>query len=189
MALSALCIRLTLPHVRERCHLADRIGASGRCFNTFHDEMLAEELCVFFARVEVMRCQYSGQDRRAGFQLHLHQAGDDSLRDELVPVDAAIHHKPCGNNSCVAATLSEQLRVQRDFEGAGNFVEIDIVAAESLCLDGAKEGRFALIDNGLGFQLVPWIPSLERELGRQVNGIAGPGGVEWSLGRKRDLSL
>jgi type IV secretory pathway VirD2 relaxase len=50
-------------------------------------------------------------------------------------------------------------------------------------------GRFAMIDNGLGFQLVPWIPSLERELGRQVNGIAGPGGVEWSFGRKRGLSL
>ena len=50
-------------------------------------------------------------------------------------------------------------------------------------------GRFAMIDNGLGFQLVPWIPSLERELGRQVNGIAGPGGVEWGFGRKRDLSL
>src|SRR5215469_6683903 len=50
-------------------------------------------------------------------------------------------------------------------------------------------GRFAMIDNGLGFQLVPWIPSLERELGRHVSGIAGPGGVEWSFGRKRDLSL
>ena len=50
-------------------------------------------------------------------------------------------------------------------------------------------GRFAMIDNGLSFQLVPWIPTLERELGRQVNGIAGPGGVEWSFGRKRDLSL
>jgi type IV secretory pathway VirD2 relaxase len=50
-------------------------------------------------------------------------------------------------------------------------------------------GRFAMIDNGLSFQLVPWIPTLERELGRHVNGIAGPGGVEWSFGRKRDLSL
>ncbi|MCP3475597.1 DUF3363 domain-containing protein [Bradyrhizobium sp. CCGUVB1N3] len=50
-------------------------------------------------------------------------------------------------------------------------------------------GRFAMIDNGLGFQLVPWTPSLERELGKQVSGIAGPGGVDWSFGRKRDLSL
>ena len=50
-------------------------------------------------------------------------------------------------------------------------------------------GRFAMIDNGLGFQLVPWSPSLERELGRQVSGIAGPGGVDWSFGRKRGLSI
>ncbi|MGE0289397.1 MAG: relaxase/mobilization nuclease domain-containing protein [Bradyrhizobium sp.] len=50
-------------------------------------------------------------------------------------------------------------------------------------------GRFAMIDSGLGFQLVPWVPSLERELGRQVGGIAGPGGVDWSFGRKRNLSL
>jgi len=52
-----------------------------------------------------------------------------------------------------------------------------------------SSGRFAMIDNGLGFQLVPWLPSLERELGRQVSGIAGPGGVDWNFGRKRELSL
>ncbi|WP_247808034.1 MULTISPECIES: DUF3363 domain-containing protein [unclassified Bradyrhizobium] len=46
-----------------------------------------------------------------------------------------------------------------------------------------------MIDNGLGFQLVPWLPSLDRRLGREVRGIAGPGGVDWSFGRKRDLSL
>jgi type IV secretory pathway VirD2 relaxase len=52
-----------------------------------------------------------------------------------------------------------------------------------------SSGRFAMIDNGLGFQLVPWLPSLERELGRQVSGIAGPGGVDWNFGRRRELSL
>ncbi len=52
-----------------------------------------------------------------------------------------------------------------------------------------SSGRFAIIDNGLGFQLVPWLPSLERELGRQVSGVAGPGGVDWNFGRKRELSL
>ncbi|WP_354036774.1 DUF3363 domain-containing protein [Bradyrhizobium sp. S3.2.6] len=50
-------------------------------------------------------------------------------------------------------------------------------------------GRFGMIDNGLGFQLVLWVPKPERELGRQVNGIACPGGVDWSFGRKRGLSL
>ncbi|OYZ74977.1 MAG: type VI secretion protein [Rhizobiales bacterium 24-66-13] len=51
-------------------------------------------------------------------------------------------------------------------------------------------GRFAMIDDGLGFQLVPWSPSLESQLGKHVSGVArGDGGVDWSLGRKRGLGL
>jgi type IV secretory pathway VirD2 relaxase len=34
-------------------------------------------------------------------------------------------------------------------------------------------GRFAMIDDGLGFSLVPWRPALERELGRHVTGLSG----------------
>ncbi|AKM10342.1 relaxase/mobilization nuclease domain-containing protein [Croceicoccus naphthovorans] len=51
-------------------------------------------------------------------------------------------------------------------------------------------GRFAMIDDGLGFQLVPWSPSLESQLGKHVSGVArGDGGVDWSFGRKRGLGL
>jgi len=51
-------------------------------------------------------------------------------------------------------------------------------------------GRFAMIDDGLGFQLVPWRPALESQLGRQVAGVMSPGGrVDWSFGRKRGLGL
>ena len=51
-------------------------------------------------------------------------------------------------------------------------------------------GRFAMIDDGLGFQLVPWTPSLEKQLGRHVSGVArGDGGIDWSFGRKRALGL
>ena len=51
-------------------------------------------------------------------------------------------------------------------------------------------GRFAMIDDGLGFSLVPWTPSLERQLGRQVVGAMQPSGmIDWSLGRKRGLGL
>ncbi|OYX74022.1 MAG: type VI secretion protein [Caulobacter sp. 32-67-35] len=51
-------------------------------------------------------------------------------------------------------------------------------------------GRFAMIDDGLGFQLVPWSPSLERHLGQHVSGVArGDGGVDWSFARKRGLGL
>ena len=51
-------------------------------------------------------------------------------------------------------------------------------------------GRFAMIDDGLGFSLVPWSPSLERELGKHVSGVMWPGGgIEWSFGRRRGIGL
>ena len=51
-------------------------------------------------------------------------------------------------------------------------------------------GRFAMIDDGLGFSLVPWRPALEQHVGRLVSGVALPGGdVSWSLGRRRGLGL
>jgi len=46
-------------------------------------------------------------------------------------------------------------------------------------------GRFAMIDDGLGFSLVPWSPSLEQHLGRHVSGIARIGRIEWTFGRAR----
>jgi hypothetical protein len=53
-----------------------------------------------------------------------------------------------------------------------------------------SSGRFAMIDDGLGFSLVPWSPSLERQLGRHVAGIArDDGGIDWGFGRKRGLGL
>ncbi|WP_234051901.1 MULTISPECIES: VirD2 family relaxase/mobilization nuclease [unclassified Xanthobacter] len=51
-------------------------------------------------------------------------------------------------------------------------------------------GRFAMLDDGLGFQLVPWTPSLEKHLGKHVSGVArDDGGIDWSFGRKRGLGL
>jgi len=53
-----------------------------------------------------------------------------------------------------------------------------------------SSGRFAMIDDGLGFRLVPWSPSLERNLGKHVSGLARvDGGVDWSFGRKQGLGL
>ena len=51
-------------------------------------------------------------------------------------------------------------------------------------------GRFAMIDDGLGFQLVPWTPSLEKQLGCHVSGLArDDGGIHWGFGRNRGLGL
>ena len=50
-------------------------------------------------------------------------------------------------------------------------------------------GRFAMIDDGLGFSLVPWSPSLERHLGRQLSGIAQAARIEWAFGRARGPTI
>ena len=51
-------------------------------------------------------------------------------------------------------------------------------------------GRFAMLDDGLGFQLVPWTPALEKHLGRHVSGVArADGGIDWGFARKRSLGL
>lgn len=51
-------------------------------------------------------------------------------------------------------------------------------------------GRFAMIDDGLGFQLVPWSPSLETKLGKHISGVMAPGGgVDWSFGKKLGLGI
>jgi type IV secretory pathway VirD2 relaxase len=53
-----------------------------------------------------------------------------------------------------------------------------------------SSGRFAMIEDGLGFKLVPWTPSIEKRVGQHISGVArADGGVDWSFGRKRGLGL
>ncbi|MFZ0694020.1 MAG: DUF3363 domain-containing protein, partial [Alphaproteobacteria bacterium] len=46
-------------------------------------------------------------------------------------------------------------------------------------------GRFAVIEKSREFTLVPWRPVLERNLGKQVSGIARGNTISWTLGRQR----
>lgn len=67
----------------------------------------------------------------------------------------------------------------------GNHVSGKLVGQAQLA-----SGRFAMIDNGLGFQLVPWSDPLEKRLGQQIGGVALPGGgMDWTFGRQRGLGL
>lgn len=51
-------------------------------------------------------------------------------------------------------------------------------------------GRFAMIDDGLGFSLVPWSKQLDRHLGQYVSGASrSGGGIEWTLGRSRGIEI
>ena len=47
-----------------------------------------------------------------------------------------------------------------------------------------------MIDNGLGFELVPWKPALEEHVGRHVSGVVQQGGsIAWSFSRTRGLGV
>jgi hypothetical protein len=50
-------------------------------------------------------------------------------------------------------------------------------------------GRFVVIDDGLGFQLVPWRPALEQKLGQHISGTMTGRGVDWNFVRSRNLGI
>jgi uncharacterized protein DUF3363 len=68
---------------------------------------------------------------------------------------------------------------------AGEYISGRLAGATSLV-----SGRFAMIDNGLGFHLVPWQPLLEKHIGQHISGLQrDDGGIQWTFGRNRGLSL
>ncbi|WP_024512004.1 DUF3363 domain-containing protein [Bradyrhizobium sp. ARR65] len=177
----------------EDAHGRTRIALAVRSELTLDQQVVAEGATWLDRRlvarepVELSRAGFGG-DVRAALERRI---------DVLAERALARRH---GDNVTLGRNLIETLR-RRELDSVGRWLAeqtglahlpseagelISGVYRQKLSL---ASGRFAMIDNGLGFQLVPWAPSLERELGRQVSGIAGPGSVDWSFGRKRGLSL
>lgn len=50
-------------------------------------------------------------------------------------------------------------------------------------------GRYAMLDDGMGFSLVPWKPVIEQRLGQQLAATVHGGGVSWELGRAHGTSI
>ncbi|MCY1282409.1 hypothetical protein D9M70_312470 [compost metagenome] len=50
-------------------------------------------------------------------------------------------------------------------------------------------GRYAMLDDGVGFSLVPWKPAIEPLLGQQIAATVRGGGVSWEIGRQRGLGV
>jgi type IV secretory pathway VirD2 relaxase len=68
---------------------------------------------------------------------------------------------------------------------AGEYVRGTLAGSTNLA-----SGRYAMIDDGLGFSLVPWQPVLDQRIGRHIAGVLrGDGGIEWDVGRKLGLGL
>ncbi|MGY4173463.1 DUF3363 domain-containing protein [Bradyrhizobium sp. USDA 4529] len=66
----------------------------------------------------------------------------------------------------------------------------EFVAGKLAGVATLASGRFAMIEDGLGFQLVPWQPVLDKRIGQHISGVMrDSGGIEWGFGRKRGLGL
>lgn len=52
-----------------------------------------------------------------------------------------------------------------------------------------NSGRFAMIDDGSGFSLVPWRPVIERHIGRELSGVVNGASVSWAFSRSRSPAL
>jgi len=50
-------------------------------------------------------------------------------------------------------------------------------------------GRYAMLDDGLGFSLVPWKPVIEQRLSETLTATVRGAGVSWSFGRQRGPSI
>ncbi len=64
----------------------------------------------------------------------------------------------------------------------GNYVSGRLIGSTQLA-----SGRFAMIDDGLGFSLVPWQPVLDKRLDQHITGVMRGSGIDWDFGRKREL--
>ncbi|HDS1834110.1 DUF3363 domain-containing protein [Stenotrophomonas maltophilia] len=50
-------------------------------------------------------------------------------------------------------------------------------------------GRYAMLDDGMGFSLLPWRPVIEQQLGQQITAAVRSGGVSWEFGPQRGPTI
>ncbi len=132
-----------------------------------------------------------------GFGAEVHEAMDRRAK-HLIEQGLAERH---GRSVIFARSLIDTLR-RREVEALGEKLAAETGRPFSRSATGEyvagtyrqrfalASGRFAMIDDGLGFQLVPWSQALEKQLGRHVSGVArGDGGIDWGFGRRRGIGM
>src|SRR5271170_1614405 len=104
-----------------------------------------------------------------------------------------------GDRMNLPSNLVTALR-QRDLDSVAKAIMAETGMSHRPLVDGervtgvyrrmvvAASGRFAMLDDGLGFTLVPWRPVLEQRIGQQLTATTRGDQVTWSFGRQRGLS-
>jgi len=101
-----------------------------------------------------------------------------------------------GSRVVLARNLLSTLRNQ-ELAAAGKVIQQETGLAHRPLRDGERangiyrrsvqlaSGRFAMLDDGMGFSLVPWRPVVEQRLGQQISAIVRGASVTWELGRRQ----
>ena len=186
--------------VVEVRRLPSRDGASSRLVLAARSDLSIEDQipapgATWLDRRLVAKEQMAVSD--AGFGREVREAMD--ARAEHLLAEGLARRQ--GQRFIFASDLLNTLR-QRELASAGAKLAAESGLPHQIVIEGESvagvyrqrlnlaSGRFAMIDDGLGFSLVPWSPSIERELGKHVSGVMSPGGgIEWSFGRKRGIGL
>jgi type IV secretory pathway VirD2 relaxase len=124
----------------------------------------------------------AAMSRRAGV---LVGRGLASVRDgRLVPAPGLLATLQAQDLEAAAARLARE--TGRPVRPVASGEAVDGVYQRRLDL---ASGRYAVLDDGLGFQLAPWRPAIEARRGQVISGVLEPGGMTWSLGRTRGPGL
>jgi type IV secretory pathway VirD2 relaxase len=105
-----------------------------------------------------------------------------------------------GQRLIVAHNLLATLR-GREVDAAGGRIAAETGLAHRAVTDGEPitgvyrrsvqlaSGRFAMLDDGIGFSLVPWKPVIEQRLGKTMTAVIRGSNVSWVLERQRGIAM
>lgn len=104
-----------------------------------------------------------------------------------------------GQRIALARNLLATLKA-RDLEGAAAKIQAESGLAYRPVVDNVPisgtfrqsvllaSGRFAMLDDGVGFSLVPWHPVIEGHVNQAITAVARNDQVSWSLSRQRGVA-
>lgn len=105
-----------------------------------------------------------------------------------------------GQRVILARNLLATLR-GRDIDSAAKTIATETGLAHRPTTDGERvtgiyrrnvqlaSGCFAVLDDGMGFSLVPWKPVIEHRIGQTMTAMIRGSGVSWEFGRQRGSSI
>ncbi len=105
-----------------------------------------------------------------------------------------------GQRTTLARNLLATLRA-RELESVAAKIQVESRLVYRPIVDGVPisgtfrrsvllaSGRFAMLDDGIGFSLVPWRPVIEGRIGQVITAVTRRDHVSWTLARQRGMAL